>query len=479
MNRKKEYKKTLDQNDLLAKRRENFHELRREKRDKALSKRRKGNEDLDDQSEKKASAEELAELVHSLQTGPPSRQTTSLKQIRRLLSSSVEPPISDFLRLGLVPLLLRFIAEPHAENRLEAAWCITNIATGTHEETAQVVCTAPYLISFLGGNDVVLQEQCAWALGNIAGDSEELRDTIQANGVVRPLTQLLRSKVPSAVWTAAWALSNVIKGPHAHLEEFFDCGTVDVVLSLLAHSTDTKCLTEAAYVVAYLAAHDDHFLRLLDAKGAISILAQRLGTFSTELLVPVLRAIGNVASGPNDLVDSLLHQPLLVDCLRTFLQSEIRSLKKEAAWTTSNVAGSLPSHVDQLVHHGFVPVLIHLISTSQYDIKKEAAFALSNIAADGRYCELLVSAGAVGPFLSLLPVSDPDTASICLNFIGLVLEKHPQGVHLVEELNGIEALESLQFNENPDLRARATSLVDKFYGESYMEGAGAGAGASG
>jgi Armadillo/beta-catenin-like repeat len=54
-------------------------------------------------------------------------------------------------------------------------------------------------------------EQCAWALGNIAGEDMELRSILFAQGALLPLSRLMLSNKGSAARTAAWALSNLIK----------------------------------------------------------------------------------------------------------------------------------------------------------------------------------------------------------------------------------------------------------------------------
>ena len=60
-----------------------------------------------------------------------------------------------------------------------------------------------------------------------------------------------------------------------------------------------------------------------------------------------------------------------------------------------------------------------------------------------------------------------------LKFIENVLRHAEHGVQMVEELNGIECLEALQFREESrdrawnDLCRRAQMLVDEFYGEFY------------
>ena len=46
----------------------------------------------------------------------------------------------------------------------------------------------------------------------------------------------------------------------------------------------------------------------------------------------------------------------------------------------------------------------------------------------------------------------------------------PGGVRIVEEADGIAALEALQVHENPQLYQHALHLIDEFYGEDADNG---------
>lgn len=54
-------------------------------------------------------------------------------------------------------------------------------------------------------------EQCAWAIGNVAGEGEDMRNVLLSQGALPPLARMIFPDKGSTVRTAAWALSNLIK----------------------------------------------------------------------------------------------------------------------------------------------------------------------------------------------------------------------------------------------------------------------------
>ena len=135
----------------------------------------------------------------------------SVRTLRQLLSNYENPPSLAVLSSDGIPALISALQPPQSnatsvETIFEAAWALTNLAVGEPEVVKAVVPAAPVLIAHLsGGSGLAVAEQCAWALGNIAGDDVEYKEILIANGAVPPLTQLLTQGVNSAVAVATKA----------------------------------------------------------------------------------------------------------------------------------------------------------------------------------------------------------------------------------------------------------------------------------
>jgi len=143
----------------------------------------------------------------------------------------LNPPIQEVIDCGAVPIFVDMLRHTsrdseHPPIQFEAAWALTNIASGTSAHTATVIdCDAvPVFVSLLTlSQNSDVREQAAWALGNIAGDSPRCRDLVLDSHALAPLLQQLKkagstfqlttsSSELSMLRNAAWTLSNLCRG---------------------------------------------------------------------------------------------------------------------------------------------------------------------------------------------------------------------------------------------------------------------------
>ena len=69
--------------------------------------------------------------------GPDEELLPCVTWFRKLLSIKRSPPIDEVIQSGVVPRLVELLSVPDLQ--LEAAWCLTNIASGTAKHTAAVI----------------------------------------------------------------------------------------------------------------------------------------------------------------------------------------------------------------------------------------------------------------------------------------------------------------------------------------------------
>jgi len=146
------------------------------------------------------SEESLPRVVAALDAAELSAQLTAAARLRRLLSAD-DPPIKEAVGRGAVPRLVELLRRDSSPRlQLEAAWALTNIASGAPEHVRAVVDGRALhpLCRLLRASDSAVREQAAWALGNIAGDGAVMRDLVLEAGALAPLVRTLRDVAPTS-----------------------------------------------------------------------------------------------------------------------------------------------------------------------------------------------------------------------------------------------------------------------------------------
>lgn len=371
----------------------------------------------------------------------------------------------------------------------EILWCLTNIASGQYEHTKLVLPAVPRLLQFLEGSNVTLAEHAAWVLGNIAADCEEFRQQLIANGAVVPLVRILASQVgeKELVKNCAWALSNMARGHETSAEAFIDAGIIPALSAGLTqgqpHSFPEEVVIEVAWLLSFLTAREEQYLKRMLENNLVPVLLQYFTTSNELLLTPLLRVFGNICCGSVDhhtdewqmpYVRALLsaESPFLPK-LREFLQPDVAAshahLASESAWVLSNLAALDAQVVEVLTGAQFLPLLGQQFHDGSFEVRREVAFALTNIAlTSATHLEQVLALDVLKGFLQYLSAADVAVVGNSLRFIENVLRVAPRGVHLVEANEGIDALETVQFQSGEEhLSQWAAALVNEFYGENY------------
>ncbi|XP_064650858.1 importin subunit alpha-7-like [Lineus longissimus] len=456
---------------LRQRRREELTDLRKQKRERLLSTKRVRLQSRDCISETDEEISELMvkELTKSFLSSDSDRK--AIMQILRRSFAQNSVFVDAFLSVdNALPSLIGLLTGHDADLQLEAAWCITNISAGVHEH-AQVVLrlAAPYLITYLSSGNSLMQDQCAWALGNVAGDSAECRETLKKQGIVEPLISLLKSDNTGVQRSASFALSNIARGHDMHTKDLMVAGVAPLLLNHLNYDeSKLSVISEVAWVLTYLTATGEHAeelvqLGLIEKIVNLLIVMAKVNHNDAQIVTPLLRCLGNICSGPDRYSVQACANDELLAGLAQFLLSEHHHIKKECLWALSNMTGEMNVARDILVKN-LLPLILGE-SIGAFDIKKEVSFCICNLAAHGdEFCLELLRQGALQVMVPLLKLTDTDLLHMTLSFFEMMLGAGGEKAKVVfEECDGVCGLESLEYHDNDQIRAQASEILDKYF----------------
>eukprot|EP00184_Porphyridium_aerugineum_P004420 CAMPEP_0184706388 /NCGR_PEP_ID=MMETSP0313-20130426/36732_1 /TAXON_ID=2792 /ORGANISM="Porphyridium aerugineum, Strain SAG 1380-2" /LENGTH=567 /DNA_ID=CAMNT_0027167941 /DNA_START=773 /DNA_END=2476 /DNA_ORIENTATION=- len=515
--RKKTYKKALDADEARKKREEHQVEIRKSKKEESIMKKRReqlgsmqgmmGNGEMGstsvDQSGMRmgvasssadaismlsgASAntsaalasglERLPEMAKGIMSNDQDAQYRCTMEIRKLLSLEQNPPIDEVIAQGVVQRFVEFLSWDNVpELQFEAAWALTNIASGTSKHTLTVIENGaiPIFIRLLRAQNEEVREQAVWALGNIAGDSHSCRDLVINNGALEAVLSLLNPQAKiSLLRNATWTLSNLCRGkPQPNFE------IVRNALPTLAHliyMQDEEVLADACWALSYLSDGTNDKIQAVIEAGVVPKLVELLNRPSTAIQTPVLRTIGNIVTGDDLQTQAVIDAGVLLP-LAERLNSVKKSIRKEACWTISNITAGNRQQIQAVIDAGIIPQLIHLLATAEFDIRKEAAWAVSNATSGGTSTQVvyLVRQNAIPPLCNQLDVQEARIIQVALEGLENILrvgETEREAVNgtenefalIVDQCGGLDKIERLQTHSNHDIYEKSVKILENYF----------------
>lgn len=400
-------------------------ELRKNKREEAVLKRRNvpvmdaTTTDEDDFVSSSINLKKLAKTASD--SSNPDQQLQAVQAARKLLSSDKNPPINDLINSDILPILVECLKR-HDQPMLqfEAAWALTNIASGTSEQTNQVVQAGavPLFLQLLLSPAQNVCEQAVWALGNIIGDGPHLRDYVIRQGVVQPLLAFIKSDIPiSFLRNVTWVIVNLCRNkepppPFDTIQEILPA------LNMLIHHTDTNILVDTVWAISYLTDGGNDQIQMVIDCGIVPKLIPLLGHVEVKVQTAALRAVGNIVTGSDEQTQVVLnHQALAY--FPALLSHPKEKIRKEAVWFLSNITAGNQFQVEAVIQAGLLSKIIENLSKGEFQTQKEAAWAISNLTISGSKDQVykLINEGAIPPFCDLLSCKDTQVINVSFVFI--------------------------------------------------------------
>lgn len=463
--------KDKDTESLRQRRNEVSVVLRKAKRDEALQKRRLVPNVEEDEKENKFQDASLQSIVENAAHGEPSNRLAAVQAARKLLSRDRNPPIDDLIQSGILPILVDCLkVDDNSALQFEAAWALTNIASGSSQQTQAVVQAGAvaHFMRLLESKHQNVCEQAVWALGNIIGDGPVLRDYVIRHGVVAPLLTFIDPNVPlTFLRNVTWVIVNLCRNkepppPMETIQQLLPA------LGVLIHHNDLDILVDSVWALSYLTDCGNDHIQAVISVGVIPKLISFLTHHEIRLQTAALRAVGNVVTGTDEQTQMVIDNNALAN-FPALLQHPKEKIRKEAVWFLSNITAGTEQQVQCVIDAGLLPLIIKALTEGEFQTQKEAAWAISNLTVSGVPAQIAyaVQCNCIPPFCNLLSVQDSQIIHVVLDGLTNILKAAGEDADkvtlIIEECGGLDKIEALQNHENAEIYKLAFEIIEKYF----------------
>ncbi|KAJ3439586.1 importin subunit alpha-4 [Anaeramoeba flamelloides] len=474
LTRRKQYKSTRTKEKTIERRYKQQIQISKIKRQKLLNKKRNllPTTELNQYLPKEITnyINDLPQLAKQLQSENKNEKIEASVLIRNLLSIPEDPPIDQVLQCKILPILVDFLQDPKEPDlQFNAAWSISNIASGLPEHTKLVVeyNTIPIFIDLIGSQNDDIRHQSIWALGNIVGEDISNRNRLLEFNAISILCDVVnQTKNFEIVKISIWVLRHLCKGNPA--PSFVMVKPLMAVFKKTLMTSDREIIVEATTALGHLAEGSKQNIQLIIDHKIVPVLVDFLKSEDNIIKFPSLRCLGNLITGTEEQIVAVLENgliPYLVD----FIQSKKIAIRKEACWILSNICACSAAAAQEVIKEGALPHLIDILENDINQIIKEVCYVISNMihSAKVAQCRYIASQGIIPIITRLLSNEDQEIVSTCMESLDIFFkvesaDSEYQNKELTEyitqfeEEEGIEKIVKLMDSRIIQIRKQAT-----------------------
>lgn len=398
------------------------------------------------------------------------------QKIRKLLSKDPQPPFDLIIGSGLVPRFVELLdRNDNPTLQFEVAWILTNICSGTSEQTKVVVDhgAVPKLVELMSSGDLKVCEQAMWALGNIIGDGPEYRDMIISYGFVPALLNLIRPDLDiNFLRNITWVLVNIArnKEPPPSLEIIKQ---ILPSLNFLIQLTDYAILSDTTWAISYITELGPAYAQLIIDSKLTERVIPLLSHSDYKIQTAAIRALGSIVTGDDEQTQAVINAGALPPLSKLLLDDKER-IVKEALWFLSNISAGSAVQRQLIIDSQLMPLVVCHLGSNSYTLSKEAAWIIYNISlsATKEQLDLLVNLGVPAMLCKLSTFHDNTLIRITLEALNSIMfhceERQSEIIESIEKSGGLDILETLQSQTAGENNEMVSHLLETYFNQEDL-----------
>ncbi|CDW78857.1 importin subunit alpha-2-like [Stylonychia lemnae] len=416
-----------------------------------------------------------------------------LRELRQaLIAHQDELTFHQFILKGGIKVLTSYIidSKTNQQSKEEAIWALTNLSifSGSYEADFMEACEA--LLHILHsdkidnlGSLLNLKQQCLKTLGNLAIDSEKMRHQIanfNGNGLKTIIDLIYFNRAPLTE-QCFWTLNNFLIADFQYNQLCIQQGLCKAINNTIdkVQVKSEDLLSEMLWCLHYLIRNEEQVAQFVCEQ--IPNLHKKLAaelessvSITSNIVRPIINILGNIIPLRLEYGHDLMYDEKFQTFILTILfQPDDQNLyKKECLWVLSNILAGPSEHNFEFIleNKNLLEQIIHIASSQDYQVKKEALVTLYNLCENhqNRYLQKVMSKNPSQAFFQVLQnyfTCDPYLLKVSISFCSLICEKYPeQAIKLIQQENISEMIENIQYKyeQNPELVQLSSSFLEKY-----------------
>ncbi|XP_037946784.1 importin subunit alpha-3-like [Teleopsis dalmanni] len=375
-------------------------------------------------------------------------QLEALKEINKIISGFDDYAVDQLIVNGILPVILSCAKQvEYLEVQRESALILNNILAGRadHLKLAVEAGALPILLNMLNSSSPEICEKAAIAFTNtgVCGSSVYLQDAVES-GLVQALIALYERF--NNYLTIKRNVSCNLRYICQKISYKSTINDILPVIKTLLTDPDMETKLDALYAVTHLTMYDSNVIQLLIDRGIIAQVIPCLTSLDVKLLAVALRAIGNTLVGTEAQAQYVLHNNVL-KYMPSLLTHTHNIIRKASLWCMTGLLGNNECQIQAVINAGLLPKIIKNLQDTDFDIKKEATWALFNLTAIGSRDQVwtVIKDGSISPLCALLKCYDEDLLDLSLQVIAYIIENAGALItHVVSLIKMCKITERLQ-----------------------------------